>query len=184
MVGSWRTARWPQRNILLYLEEGIMQSPYWLDLLYSRLSLFRADPDPTKPLILQPHLAADGAVQCGSVALLEARQQGRNDDDGRLRRWQRDGTWPRPWTILAAGQAGSRPTAAVRLGKALLAAAPVAAPGVGPMAATPPRPPQHLPHPRASNSPTRPAAAASPRSIPDQVRAGVIAADLVYLLSS
>jgi transposase len=63
---------------------------------------------------------------------------------GRLRRWQRDGTWPRVWAVLAADQAGSRHD---RRGQALLAAMPVAAPSAGLMAATPPRPPQHLPRP-------------------------------------
>ena len=66
---------------------------------------------------------------------------------GRLRRWQTDGTWPRIWMLLAAGdQLGSRAGRGGQFGQALLAAAPVAAPGAGLMAATPPRPPQHLPH--------------------------------------
>ena len=67
--------------------------------------------------------------------------------DSRLRRWQRDGTWLRIWLLLAAGdQLGSRDGHGGQLGQALLAAAPVAAPGAGLMTATPPRPPQHLPH--------------------------------------
>ena len=60
----------------------------------------------------------------------------------RLRRWQRDGTWLRVWAVLAAGERGSRHD---RRGLAPQAAAPVAAAGVGLVAATPPRPPQHLP---------------------------------------
>jgi transposase len=67
---------------------------------------------------------------------------------GRLRRWQRDGTWPRIWAVLAGDQLGSRDGRSGRPGQALLAAAPVAAPGAGLVAATPPRPPQHLPHRR------------------------------------
>jgi transposase len=63
---------------------------------------------------------------------------------GRLRRWQRDGTWPRVWAVLAADQDGSRHD---RRGQAALSAAPVAAARAGLMAAPPPRPPQHLPHP-------------------------------------
>jgi transposase len=62
---------------------------------------------------------------------------------GRLRRWRRDGTWPRVWAVLAADQTGSGHD---RGGQALLAAAPVAAARAGLVAATPPRPPQHLPH--------------------------------------
>jgi transposase len=46
----------------------------------------------------------------------------------RLRRWQRDGTWPRVWAVLAAGEHRSRHD---RRGQALGAAAPVAAPGAG-----------------------------------------------------
>jgi transposase len=61
----------------------------------------------------------------------------------RLRRWQTDGTWPRIWVVVAAGEHGSGHDCR---GQALGAAAPVAAPGAGLMAATPPRPPQHLPH--------------------------------------
>jgi transposase len=61
---------------------------------------------------------------------------------GRLRRWQRDGTWPRIWALLAADRAGSGDH---RRGQAPLAAAPVAAARAGLMAAPPPRPPQHLP---------------------------------------
>jgi transposase len=62
---------------------------------------------------------------------------------GRLRRWQRDGTWPRVWAVLAAELADSPDD---RRGQALLAAAPVAAAGTGLVAAPPQRPPQHLPH--------------------------------------
>jgi transposase len=61
---------------------------------------------------------------------------------GRLRRWQRDGTWPRVWAVLAAGEHGSpdhRPGGGQ-------AAAPVTAPRAGLVAPAPPRPPQHLPH--------------------------------------
>jgi transposase len=61
----------------------------------------------------------------------------------RLRRWQADGTWPRVWPGLAADQAGSGHD---RCGQAALVAAPVAAARAGLVAATPPRPPQHLPH--------------------------------------
>ena len=58
---------------------------------------------------------------------------------GRLRRWQRDGTWPRIWMLLAAGdQLGSCEGRAGQLGQALGAAAPVATAGAGLMAATPP----------------------------------------------
>jgi transposase len=65
----------------------------------------------------------------------------------RLRRWQRDGTWPRIWMLLAAGdQLGSRDGRADQLGQPLGAAAPVATAGAGLVAASPPRPPQHLPH--------------------------------------
>ena len=60
----------------------------------------------------------------------------------RLRRWQRDGTWPRIWALLATGEHGSGHD---RRGQAALVAAPVAAPGAGLVAAPPPRPPQHLP---------------------------------------
>src|SRR5918995_4639692 len=68
---------------------------------------------------------------------------------GRLRRWQRDGTWPRVWALLAAGgELGSGEGRGGQLGQALLAAALVAASGPGLMAAPPPRPPQHLPHRR------------------------------------
>src|SRR5215217_9496813 len=61
---------------------------------------------------------------------------------GRLRRWQRDGTWPRVWALLAAGgELGSGDGRGGQLGQALLVAAPVAASGAGLMAAPPPRPP-------------------------------------------
>jgi transposase len=63
---------------------------------------------------------------------------------GRLRRWQRDGTWPRIWALLAADRAGSGDD---RRSQALLAAAPVATARAGLVAATPPGPPQHLPYP-------------------------------------
>jgi transposase len=67
---------------------------------------------------------------------------------GRLRRWQRDGTWPRVWALLAGGEHGSTHDRRGQPGQPLLAAAPVAASGAGLMTATPPRPPQHLPHRR------------------------------------
>jgi transposase len=53
----------------------------------------------------------------------------------RLRRWRRDGTWPRLWAALAADQGDSGDDGR---GQTLLAAAPVAAAGAGLMAATPP----------------------------------------------
>jgi transposase len=66
----------------------------------------------------------------------------------RLRRWQADGTWPKVWALLAAGdELGSRDGRRGRrgqLGQALLPAAPVAATRAGLMTAPPPRPPQHL----------------------------------------
>ena len=90
---------------------------------------------------------------------------------GRLRRWQRDGTWPRVWALLAAGgELGSGDGRGGQLGRALLAAAPVAASGAGLMAAPPPRPPQHLPHRRRcpphqpDQQPTRPAVETRTRS--------------------
>jgi transposase len=64
---------------------------------------------------------------------------------GRLRRWQADGTWPRVWAVLAAGEHGSPHHGRGQGSKALLAAVPVAAVRAGLMAAPPPRPPQHLP---------------------------------------
>ena len=64
----------------------------------------------------------------------------------RLRRWQRDGTWPRIWAVLADGDHDSPNDRRGQTSKAPLAAAPMTAPGAGLMAATPPRPPQHLPH--------------------------------------
>jgi hypothetical protein len=63
----------------------------------------------------------------------------------RLRRWQRDGTWPRIWALLAAGEHGSTNDRHGQPGQPVLPAAPVAAPGAGLVAAPPPRPPQHLP---------------------------------------
>jgi transposase len=57
---------------------------------------------------------------------------------GRLRRWQRDGTWPRIWAVLAASEHDSGHDRRDQ------AAAPVAVAGAGLMTATPPRPPQHL----------------------------------------
>jgi transposase len=63
----------------------------------------------------------------------------------RLRRWQRDGTWPKVWTVLAAGEHGSPHNCR---GQASKAAAPVAAARAGLMATPPPRPPQHLPEGR------------------------------------
>jgi transposase len=53
----------------------------------------------------------------------------------RLRRWQRDGTWPRVWAMLAAGE---HDLGHDRRGQALLAAAPVAAACAGLMTAPPP----------------------------------------------
>jgi transposase len=65
----------------------------------------------------------------------------------RLRRWQRDGIWPRIWALLAAGdELDSCDGRAGQLGQPPLTAAPMAAAGAGLMAATPPRPPQHLPY--------------------------------------
>jgi transposase len=64
----------------------------------------------------------------------------------RLRRWQRDGTWPRVWALLAAGEYSSGHDRRGQTGQALVAAVPVAAAGAGLVAATPPRPPQHLAH--------------------------------------
>src|SRR5512132_3924977 len=64
----------------------------------------------------------------------------------RLRRWQADGTWPRIWALLAAGEHDSGHDRRGQASQATLPAAPVAAAGAGLMAATPPRPPQHLPH--------------------------------------
>jgi len=64
----------------------------------------------------------------------------------RLRRWQRDGTWPRVWAVvLAVGHASSGHDRRGQASQALTAA-PVAAAGAGLVAATPHRPPQHLPH--------------------------------------
>jgi transposase len=65
---------------------------------------------------------------------------------GRLRRWQADGTWPRIWVVVAAGEHDSGQDRRGQASQATLPAAPVAAAGAGLMAATPPRPPQHLPH--------------------------------------
>jgi transposase len=66
---------------------------------------------------------------------------------GRLRRWQRDGTWLRVWALLAAGEHGSGHDRRGQASLALMAAAPVATARAGLGAAPPPRPPQHLPHP-------------------------------------
>jgi transposase len=80
----------------------------------------------------------------------------------RLRRRQRDGTWPRVWAMLAADQAPAHATIAAA---GALPAAPVAAARPGLMAATPLRPPQQLPHAgRRPPHPARAAAAAPPRS--------------------
>jgi transposase len=62
----------------------------------------------------------------------------------RLRRWQADGTWPRIWALLAAGEHDSTHDRGGQLGQPVLAAAPVAAARAGLVAATPPRPPQDL----------------------------------------
>jgi transposase len=89
---------------------------------------------------------------------------------GRLRRWQRDGTWPRVWAVLAAELADSPDD---RRGQALLAAAPVAAAGTGLVAAPPHRPPQYLPH--AGRGPPHEGGQQPARlggGDPDQVRAG------------
>ena len=91
---------------------------------------------------------------------------------GRLRRWQRDGTWPRVWAVLAAGDHGS-PDHRPGRGQAPQAAAPVAAAGAGLVAAAPPRPPQHLPHRgrRPPHQPDQQPARLGGRD-PDQVRPG------------
>src|SRR5512132_2923163 len=60
---------------------------------------------------------------------------------GRLRRWQRDGTWARVWAVLAGAEHG---LAHHGRGQAMQAAAPVAAARAGLMAAATPRPPQQL----------------------------------------
>jgi transposase len=89
---------------------------------------------------------------------------------GRLRRWQRDGTWPRVWAVLAAELADSPDD---RRGQALLAAAPVAAAGTGLVAAPLHRPPQYLPH--AGRGPPHEGDQQPARlggGDPDQVRAG------------
>jgi transposase len=64
----------------------------------------------------------------------------------RLRRWQTDGTWPRIWAVLAARGYSSGHDRRGQASQALLVAVPVAAAGAGLVAATPPRPPQHLAH--------------------------------------
>jgi transposase len=61
----------------------------------------------------------------------------------RLRRWQADGTWPRIWVVVAAGEHRSRDDGR---GQALGTAAGVTTAGAVLVAAAPPRPPQHLPH--------------------------------------
>jgi len=63
---------------------------------------------------------------------------------GRLRRWQADGTWPRIWALLAAGEHDSGHDRRGQASQATLPAAPVAAARARLVAATPPRPPQHL----------------------------------------
>jgi transposase len=50
---------------------------------------------------------------------------------GRLRRWQQDGTWPRVWAVLAAGEHWSAHDRHGQASKALLAAVPVAATRAG-----------------------------------------------------
>jgi transposase len=68
---------------------------------------------------------------------------------GRLRRWQRDGTWQRLWAVLddrGRGDGDAEVGSGADRGH-LQASAPVVVAGAGLMAATPPRPPQHLPHP-------------------------------------
>jgi transposase len=89
---------------------------------------------------------------------------------GRLRRWQRDGTWPRIWAaVLATDHARSGHD---RRNQALTAA-PVAAAGAGLVAATPHRPPQHLPNTgrRPPHQPDQQPPRLRGRD-PDQVRAG------------
>jgi transposase len=91
----------------------------------------------------------------------------------RLRRWQTDGTWPKIWTVLADGDHDLPNDRRGQASQALLAAAPVAAAGAGLMTATPPRPPQHLPHARWR--PPHEGDQQPPRlrgRDPDQVRAG------------
>jgi transposase len=85
---------------------------------------------------------------------------------GRLRRWQRDGTWPRLWAVLAAGEHGSGQDRCGQAGQPVLAAAPVtAARGPdGDAATTTTTAPAALSV--ASTTPGRPAAAAPPRSRP------------------
>ena len=91
----------------------------------------------------------------------------------RLRRWQADGTWPRLWTILVAGEHRSDHGRSGQASQALGAAAPVAAASAGLMAATPPGPPQHLPHGgwRPPHQPGQQPPRLRGRD-PDQVRAG------------
>ena len=92
---------------------------------------------------------------------------------GRLRRWQRDGTWPRLWALLAAGEHRSGQDGSGQAGQALVAATPVAAARAGLMTAPPPRPPQHLAH--AGRRPPHQPDQQPPRlggRDPDQVRAG------------
>jgi transposase len=62
----------------------------------------------------------------------------------RLRRWQQDGTWPRIWAVLAAGEHDSPEDRRGQASQATLSAAPGAAARAGWGAATPPRPPQPL----------------------------------------
>ena len=91
----------------------------------------------------------------------------------RLRRWQADGTWPRIWGLLAAGDHDSPNDHRGEASQATLPAAPGAAAGAGLMAAPPPRPPQHLPHAgwRPPHQPDQQPAHLRGRD-PDQVRAG------------
>jgi transposase len=91
----------------------------------------------------------------------------------RLRRWQADGTWPRIWALLAAGEHDSGHDRRSQASQETLPAAPVAAAGAGLMAAPPPRPPQQLadrrwrpPH-QGGQQPAR-----FGGRDPDQVRAG------------
>jgi transposase len=49
----------------------------------------------------------------------------------RLRRWQRDGTWPRIWTVLADGDHDLPNDRRGQTSKATLAVAPMAAAGAG-----------------------------------------------------
>ena len=88
---------------------------------------------------------------------------------GRLRRWQADGTWARLWAVLDSGHGSANDW----WGQASKTALPVAAASAGLMAASPPRPAQHLPGDRwlpPRQGGQQPAGLGS--GDPDQVRAG------------